>query len=99
MSQETTALGVSKKMYHVRRLDCSSHGVEAAALDVGRDPDALLSKPRCCMRLHKSLLLNFSAKRRKRTRLRLAKRTSELICLASCFILSRCSRKLTICAT
>ena len=96
LRRKTPQVWVWKKMYRVHRLDCSSHGVAAAGLDVGWDPDALWSNPRCCMRLHKSLLLNLSAKRPKRTRLRLSNRTSELSFLASCFILSRCSRKLTI---
>ena len=93
------SLGCLEKMFCVHRLVFGSHGVAADGLDVDWDPDAVLSNPRCCMRLHKSLLLNFSAKRPKRTRLRFSKRTSELNFLASCFMRSRCSRKLTILAT
>ena len=96
---QTPQSWVFGKMLCVHRLVFGSHGVAADGLDVDWDPDAVLSNPRCCMRLHKSLLLNFSAKRPKRTRLRFSNRTSELNLLASCFILSRCSRKLTILAT
>ena len=67
-------------------------------LDVDCDPVPPVFKPRCCSKLHKSASLNLSAKRPSRTRLRFSIFTSELSFFASCFILSRLSRKSTILA-
>ena len=77
---------------------CRSQFRMSCGLDVDCDPAAPVFKPRCCIKLHKSVSLNLSAKRPSRTRLRFSIFTSELSFFASCFILSRLSRKRTILA-
>ena len=71
----------------------SNHGGTADGPDVGCDDEALLGKPRCCIRLNKSLSLNFTAIFCSLIRLRFSTFTPRVSFFASCFILSRCSRK------
>ena len=69
------------------------HGVTCAGMDVVWDDASPPGKPRCCNKLYKSSSLNFTAIFCSRLRFRFSSFTSRLSCLASCFILSRCSRK------
>ena len=71
----------------------STHGGTADGPDVGWDDEAPPGKPRCCIRLNKSLSLNFTAIFCSLIRFRFSTFTSRVSFFASCFILSRCSRK------
>ena len=70
-----------------------AHGVTFSGMDVVPDDAAPPGKPRCCKRLYKSLSLNFTAIFCSRVRFRFSTFTSRVSFLASCFTLSRCSRK------
>jgi hypothetical protein len=58
---QTFDLGPLDKRRAIRVGSLSNHGATAEGMDVGWDDEAPPGNPRCCMRLNKSLSLNFTA--------------------------------------